>query len=505
VGVGALVLVGLAVGVGTSRRTIRRVVVPLTRVRQVLAALAAERHDARVEPRGPREIAAIADGVNRLADSTDRLRAVEEAERRLQERLVRLSWTVRSTQDDQHIMQRGLAELGTALGLERAYLRILTNSSAGRIEAEWHDPELEPLPREVHHHTPGGSDELDELVRNGGARVTYDVTDDPAYTSDQGRAWVRLVGAGATMAVPVVAGSEPIAVLSVIDPAPRAWTPAEIHFAESVAADLGRALADARLYSTQVEALQRLEALDRAKDDFISGVSHELRTPLTSISGYLELLEDEAAEGGSRSQSRALTVVRRNVERLGGLIEDLLTLSRIESGAFQTTRRHVDVAAVARTVLEDVRPQAEARGVDLRHRFTDDATVLGDDGQLGRALLNLVGNAVKFTPRDGSVEVTVEVETVPDQEVVVRVADTGIGIPAADQDQLFQRFFRASNALAAEVPGTGLGLTIVRTITENHRGHLDVESVEGEGTTVRVRLPRPDGSGQPAVESSVEA
>lgn len=488
-GVVVLAVVALGIGALTSRRTIGRVRRPLAELQNVLRGLAAGDHAARVRPGGPDEIARIGVRVNELADETDRMRAVEAEELRLQERLVAFSRSVRGGQDDRDLMAGGMAELGSALGLQRAYVRMIAGGSAGGIEAEWHAPGLQPLPEEINQATPGREDELTALLHRVDARVTPDVSTDPVYASEQGRAWARLTGAAAAMAVPVHVGAEAFAVISLIDAEPRVWTPAEVHLAESVAADLGRALADSRLYASQVEALDRLNALDKAKDDFVSGVSHELRTPLTSIGGYLELLEDDLDERPDETRQRVLAVLRRNVDRLRGLIEDLLALSRVESGGFHTEHREVDVVEVIRTVLEDIRPQAASNAVRLCDRLPSEVTVLGDRDQLCRALLNLVSNGVKFTPPGGSVELTVDVDEARD-DVRIRVQDTGIGIPAADQPQLFQRFFRAGNAVTAEVPGTGLGLAIVRTIADNHDGSVTLDSVEGRGTTATLRIPR---------------
>ncbi len=244
---------------------------------------------------------------------------------------------------------------------------------------------------------------------------------------------------------------------------------------------------NARLLVLERQAVERLENLDRAKSDFVSNVSHELRTPLTSIAGYVELFEDGFLDRLSPQQRSMLRVVSRNVERLQALIEDLLTLSRVESQAFRTTFDVLDLNQLVSDAVHDLAASAQLRGVTVREAVPSRPTVMrGDASQLSRALLNLLSNAIKFSPDGG--HVTVEVRR-DGADAVVEVVDRGIGIPAADMANLATRFFRASNAVDAEITGTGLGLRIVNTIVENHGGRLEVESVEGEGTTARIVLP----------------
>jgi signal transduction histidine kinase len=267
----------------------------------------------------------------------------------------------------------------------------------------------------------------------------------------------------------------------------RPWTEAEISAVESVAADVGRGLHHARLYEAENRLVDELRAVDQVKSDFLATVSHELRTPLTSIAGYIELLRDRAAGPLNPAQERMLESVDRNTARLRHLIEDVLTLSKIESGTFTSTMRPVSLAEIVSSAVTALQPAAAAKGLSLSWQDSDHSLVVsGDTGQLDRLVMNLLSNAVKFTREGG----TVRVGTGSDGGLaVLRVTDTGIGIPDRDRKELFNRFFRASNAVEESIPGTGLGLAIVRTIVANHHGDLDVASLEGEGTTVTVRFP----------------
>jgi two-component system, OmpR family, sensor kinase len=253
-------------------------------------------------------------------------------------------------------------------------------------------------------------------------------------------------------------------------------------------------LTDENLRASEVEAdvLSQLESIDRVRTDLVSTVSHELRTPLTSISGYLELLEDDL--GALQPQQQAMMeAIRRNLARLNELITNLLALSRAEET--QLNVEPVDLRAIATEVAADVRLQATARDVSVRTlQSVAGVVVLADRSQLTRAVQNLVTNAVKFSRPGGVVELRVTQEKC---EAVLEVVDEGIGIPLGDLGGLGSRFYRGSNAVRAEIAGTGLGLRIVQTILDRHNGSLSVESVEGEGATFTVRLPISAASGVP--------
>jgi signal transduction histidine kinase len=230
----------------------------------------------------------------------------------------------------------------------------------------------------------------------------------------------------------------------------------------------------------------RLEALETAKSDFMATVSHELRTPLTSISGNLELIMDAGPGSLTPAQLRMLEVIGRNAGRLRELVEDMLTLSEIESGDFRTRPEPFDLAPVVERAVAAVGPAADKASVGLHADVRGPLPLTGDAVQVDRVLTNLLSNAVKFTAAEGTVSVHAERRG---DEVVLTVADTGIGIPAAEQQALFTRFFRATNAIHRAVPGTGLGLAIARTIVERHGGSIGIASTENVGTTATVRLP----------------
>lgn len=238
---------------------------------------------------------------------------------------------------------------------------------------------------------------------------------------------------------------------------------------------------------------ERLAHLDRVKTDLISSVSHELRTPITSVLGYTELLQRSAKDSLDAQQQTLLNRVDRSGRRLLVLIQDLLTMSSIESGTFSLESRRVDMAAVLDQALELVEPQRSTAGTRLELAVPPGPIhVAGDADQLVRVVVNLLTNAIKFTPDTGRVTVTLRTE---DQHCHVLVGDDGIGIPVEEQDQLFTRFFRSTSARDRSIPGTGLGLSIARAIVTGHGGRIGVESTPGRGTIIDVCLPLEDGVG----------
>ena len=229
---------------------------------------------------------------------------------------------------------------------------------------------------------------------------------------------------------------------------------------------------------------ERLRALDRLKDEFVALVSHELRTPLTSIIGYIELLRDERATGMNADHFAG--VIHRNAERLLHLVEDLLFLSQMQSGQLALEVCDTHLAGLAAEAVQEMQPDADRKHIELTLSAAVDPHLPVDPIRMAQLLGNLISNAVKFTPEGGKVGVTLAVEG---NEVVLSVADTGTGIPAADQEQIFERFFRSEATTRRMVPGSGLGLTISKAIVDAHQGRIMVRSDEDHGSTFTVRLP----------------
>ena len=232
-----------------------------------------------------------------------------------------------------------------------------------------------------------------------------------------------------------------------------------------------------------IAQLRRSEAV---RKDFTANVSHELRTPLAAIKAFAETLYGGAAEDPEHSMEFILEI-ERNADRMTRLVDDLLTLSALDSGARPPAPESVDLMRIATEVAATLKPLAARKELGLRlEPFRTIPPVRGDRGQLKQVLTNLLDNAIKFTPEKGVVRVSA---SFADGRVTVAVQDTGIGIPAEDQPRIFERFYRVDKARSRELGGTGLGLAIVKHILEAHGGSVAVESRLGEGSTFRFTLP----------------
>lgn len=228
---------------------------------------------------------------------------------------------------------------------------------------------------------------------------------------------------------------------------------------------------------------------DRAKSEFVSTVSHELRTPMTSIKGYADLMLLGAAGSLNENQERFLGIIKSNADRLSVLVDDLLDISRIETGRVVLDVKHVSMAYVVDQVLTTLRERIEQKQLTVKIDLPDDdpLNVIGDQARLIQIVTNLIGNAYQYTPPGGSI--LVRARPTQDEMLQVEVTDTGIGIAPEDVSKVFDRFFRADDPLVQEFPGTGLGLSIVQTLVEMHGGEIWLESVKGQGTTFSFTIP----------------
>jgi signal transduction histidine kinase len=229
------------------------------------------------------------------------------------------------------------------------------------------------------------------------------------------------------------------------------------------------------------------DSTGRHYEQFLAIVSHEMRTPLTSIISFSELIRGEA-EGLSAEGQRYLDIIERNADRLLRLVGDLLMLTKIESGALPLDIDPVDVPRLASDSVVAATPLAAKQDVAIHLDTREGPLLMGDQRRLMQVLDNLIGNAVKFSNPGGIVRVTARFHATRGTWRIA-VSDSGIGIPPGEAGRLFDRFARASNARAAGLPGSGLGLSSVKVITEMHGGHVRVHSVLGAGATFSVFLP----------------
>ena len=235
-------------------------------------------------------------------------------------------------------------------------------------------------------------------------------------------------------------------------------------------------------------ANERLKELDRMKSDFVSHVSHELRTPLTAIKGAVDLILREVAGPLTEKQIHYLTRVRSNTQHLAGLINDLLDLSKIESGRIEVKSSRVSLSGLVREVVEGLRPVAAEKVIALEATIREQSILVwADRDKINQVLTNLIGNAIKFTPVQG--RVTVSASRNGDESVQVSVSDTGPGVPAEEREKIFAKFYRVAETNGENSKGTGLGLAISKALVELHGGKIWVESEAGRGSTFSFTLP----------------
>ncbi len=246
--------------------------------------------------------------------------------------------------------------------------------------------------------------------------------------------------------------------------------------------------------------ITELRRLEKIRKDFVANVSHELRTPLTSIKGYVEALLDGATDDPVASKN-FLDIILKQSDRLNLIIEDLLELSKIESGRVSLKEEPLELQTLVERTLSMVKPMADKKRHHLITAIMPSLpSVAGDEGRLAQVLTNLLDNAIKYTPAGGTITVSAtlapssKASQRPINAIDLSVADTGIGIPEQDRPRVFERFYRVDKARSRELGGTGLGLAIVKHIVEGHGGHVWVEANHPQGSRFVVRLPLGDNA-----------
>ena len=447
---------------------------------------------ARAIPGGPADVRELATSTNFLADESDRIQEGERERARLQAEVRQASIRIREHLRADAIIREAVTAIHEHLPVDFVWVGVVSGERLARADG---DPGRGAGADPIGHLPPGSIGWIRDIYRH---RSSYRVQDLDAAQAEEIPAEIRKIllsqDATALLLTPFGAGQELLGCLTLLRTgAGQPWTQPEIEAVESLAGDIGRGLEHARLYEGEEHLVAELESLGRAKASFLASASHDLRTPLTSIIGYVELLADQEAGPIRPAQAKMLDGVDRNARRLKTMIEDMLTISKIELGAFTSRLQPLDLASLLPPAADVIRPSAGAGGLSFQVSCPDQPVMIdGDPEQLDRLLVNLLSNAVKYTPRGGSVALTLGSAA---GAAVLSVADTGIGIPEEDQNSLFTRFFRASNAVEAAIPGSGLGLSIVRTIVANHHGELDITSGRDQGTTVTVRIPLENGAG----------
>ena len=472
--------VSIAVSMLTTRRTLRTVIGPLRRVAETMSRLRAGEMSARAaiseQEQLPVELSHVTQALDDLAADNERLHRQDEGRLSREQQVRDIARQIRSAISLDDVLTGVVAEAGQALGADVAVVRVQGNTAG----ATWARPGA----------TAGAMDVREDLLHammGDDIVVADDLSSDPLVWA---AACHRL---GAALGVPLPAADKVVGhLVLLIDGHTYAWPEQDLALLVTLAPDIASAIEHAQLYDRERTMVQQLQELDWMKDDFVSAVSHELRTPLTSIIGYLELLTDGSAGELAPLQCEVTAAIERNSQRLLALIDDLLTLSRLESAAVELHTEVVPVDELIRKTLRAAMPQLSTRRLEVTVSVDDDpGTIAGDSQHLHRVLANLLDNAIKFTRDGGSINISA---TRHGEVFLLRVRDTGIGISQADQERLFSRFFRAAEGSRHAARGSGLGLTVSRAIVDAHGGTIEIDSAPGVGTTMTVVLPNQTGT-----------
>ena len=442
-----------------------------------------------------RRLAAESIGERATADLYDIVRQLRETQSQLidsaaQSRLVSdLTRALRQDLDTTNLVGRAAELMGHTLLLDRCQVLVFETESSPAHRGLWEaDTALRPLgePARVDVLVAQVRDLLEREPRRPES-VRIDRVEEDDRLVELGPGFAQHSGVHALAFIPATMGRELIGCVLLESSTPRHWRTRELVICESLTRDLVASLVQAQAFEQQRTSMRQLEELDRTKDAFISTVSHELRTPLTSIIGYLEMMGDGGMGQLSDEVAHGVEIIERNAVRLRAVVEDLLTLSAYDAQAMTLEREPVDLAALVAECHHSLYPVATARGITIEMALDEHRPrPMGDEEQLHRVVLNLFNNAIKFSRDGGQVTVRLGVE---DDHAVLVVTDTGIGIPASEMSQVFSRFFRSTLAVRDEIQGTGLGLALAKTVVDRHDGVLELDSNEGDGTVVTLRLP----------------
>ncbi len=360
-----------------------------------------------------------------------------------------------------------------------------------RVGAAHVDPSKEPLVREAVRFlsevvTPGHPELA--AMREGRAVLMTQITDaflDATVHDPEHRAIVRQLAPASLVAAPLIASGRACGALMLVTTTPeRAFTTEDAALAEEIAARAAITVDNARLFHQAQQAT-------RARDELLAVVAHDLRNPLNTIALASDALLEEISEAAQPRERRQVTIVRRSAERMNQLIQDLLEINRLESGRVVLEARPCSAGVIVREALELLRPLAFANEIELATEIPADLPkVNADFARVQQVISNLVGNAIKFTPRGGRIGV----RAVPfPSEVRVEVKDNGTGIPADHLPHIFGHFWQADRR---DSRGIGLGLAIAKGIVEAHGGRIWVESREGQGSTFYFTLPVAEEGGE---------
>lgn len=400
-------------------------------------------------------------------------RDLERAYHRL-ETLYEIGRATSSTLNLEQVLQMVVRRTAEALDAKGCSIRLLDESGQVlRIAAAWGLSEayLQKGPVEVRRSA------IDQEALQGRPVVVLEAPLDPRFQYPEE---IEREGICSVLCCPLLVRGQAIGVIRVYSAACYRYGQEEADFLMTIASEVAVAIANAIAY-------RKLEEIDRAKSQFVLTVTHELRAPVATVQSLLRVISGGYAGQVSSKQKELIERAERRILFLQQLIDDLLDLAAGKTEHIAEAPHPLVLNPLVTKVVAQLRPMAEEKSQDIRVYVPHEPlSVLATEDGIERILVNLVDNAIKYTPAGGRIEVTLERHA---QEAALIVSDTGIGIPEEALPHLFEEFFRAENAKAIEREGTGLGLSIVKSLVERYGGHISVTSRLGQGSTFTLYLP----------------
>jgi len=473
----------------------RRMVVPIRALATGAARIGGGDLDHRIDVRSGDEVQSLAESFNdmgsRLKESyatlerkvADRTRELSEALEQLRA-LIDVSQTINSTLELQSLLE---AILGHACRLADAgggaiYTYDDANEEFTLAATHGMSGELIEAVRKAHRSLHDDS----PMARSALKRTPIEISDLASETGYEMREALLRADIRALLAVPLLREEEIVGALMIRRRTPGGFSKSIVDLMQSFASQSALAIQNARLFQEIEDKSKQLELASQHKSQFLANMSHELRTPLNAILGYNELMQDGLYGELSPKTKEVLNRVDKNGKHLLGLINDVLDLSKIEAGQLVLASESFSMKDVVQTVVSATESLASAKSLPLKVEIPDSMPeVRGDERRITQVLLNLVGNAIKFTDA-GEVSVAA---TSANGKLSVSVTDTGPGIPASEQGRIFEEFHQVDDSNTKKKGGTGLGLAIAKRIIALHRGRIWVESEVGRGSTFHFELP----------------
>lgn len=406
----------------------------------------------------------------------------------------RLNQIVTSTTDLHRLLQEVAKSIASTLKAEHAFFVVLRQNSAPILQGT-----------DLHHKLPTKDiDQLENYVKeaNDSAIITSQIEEDSDNNTKLRR---LLLSHRIELVLPLVISKKRIGFLCLGQQKSSGFTKRDVRVLATTADELTVAIQNAlaieeirelnatlrQKVATATSELRSTNAtlrkMDKAKDDFVSMASHQLRTPLTSVKGYISMVRDGDVGKITKAQDQMLGEAFTSSERMVHLINDFLNVSRLQTGKFLIDKRPVDLAKVIEQELDSLMTNAQSRKLSFVYKSPEDFPMLNlDEDKIRQVIMNFSDNAIYYSPEGSKITVKLVID---DKEAVFTVNDTGIGVPRAEQSQLFTKFYRASNARKQRPDGTGVGLFLAKKVIDAHDGKIVFHSAEGKGSTFGFRLP----------------